>query len=281
MSGRKPTSPRPRRGRARPDLGRRGRLVAHDLPVRRRPHRELERRLEVGLLEHREDAPGVRHLELRVQIHLAVDRVDEAVQALAGVRVPGVGDDDELVLGREIVQLDAHAVADLARVERLAVERYRVHRLRDRVDERRRGLDRREPDGRRAREGLSARRQVEVDLVAVDVDERLALLGLCSGEVLAGHCASLSVRRGSRPRRSSLGGARPSPVVCRDAQASCSSGSGAFRTTVSAPAIAASSSARSRASASLTHASPMPMAAVCTIAKHARSARLAGCGRLR
>ena len=68
---------------------------------------ELERRLQVGLLEHREHAARVGHLELRVEVHLVVDRVDEAVQALAGVRVAAVGDDHELVLGGEAVELDA------------------------------------------------------------------------------------------------------------------------------------------------------------------------------
>jgi hypothetical protein len=62
-------------------LGRRG--VADDRPVRGRGDAERERRLQIGLLELRVDAPGVRHLELRVEVDLAVDRVDEAVQALA------------------------------------------------------------------------------------------------------------------------------------------------------------------------------------------------------
>ena len=89
--------------------------------------REAEGRLEVGLLEHREHAAGVGHLELAVEVDLAVDGVDEAVQALAGVRVLAVGDDGELVLGGEVVELDADAVADRGRVERGAVERDRVH----------------------------------------------------------------------------------------------------------------------------------------------------------
>ena len=88
---------------------------------------KLEGRLEVGLLEHREHAAGVGHLELAVQVDLVVDGVDEAVQALAGVRVGGVGDDGELVLGCEAVELDADAVADDGRVELDAVEGDRVH----------------------------------------------------------------------------------------------------------------------------------------------------------
>ena len=38
-------------------------------------------------------------LELGVEVDLLVDRVDEAVQALAGVHVGAVGDDPQLVLG--------------------------------------------------------------------------------------------------------------------------------------------------------------------------------------
>ncbi len=77
----------------------------------------MERRLEVGLLEHREDAARVGHLELRVEVDLAVDRVDEAVQALARVGVHAVGVDDELVLGGEIVERDARVGESGGRVE--------------------------------------------------------------------------------------------------------------------------------------------------------------------
>ena len=58
---------------------------------------EGEDALEVGLLEGREDAAGVGHLELGVGVDAVVDRVDEAVQALAGARVGAVGAYDELV----------------------------------------------------------------------------------------------------------------------------------------------------------------------------------------
>ena len=75
-------------GAAQPEVdGLGGRRVGHDLPVRRRRHVEGELALEVGLLERGEDAPGVRNLELRVEVDELVDRVDEAVQALAAVAV--------------------------------------------------------------------------------------------------------------------------------------------------------------------------------------------------
>ena len=72
--------------------------------------RELEGRLEVGLLEDGEDAAGVGHLELRVEVDLAVDRVDEAVQALAGVGVEAVRLDDQLVLALQAGEGDARVV---------------------------------------------------------------------------------------------------------------------------------------------------------------------------
>jgi hypothetical protein len=68
--------------------------------------REAERGLEVRLVEAGEDATGVGDLELRVEVHLAVDRVDEAVQALAGVHVEAVSDDAQLVVRREVLQGD-------------------------------------------------------------------------------------------------------------------------------------------------------------------------------
>ena len=55
-------------------------------------------RLEVGLVEAGVDALGVGGLELAVQVGLAVDRVDEAVQSLAGVRVEHLGLDDHSVV---------------------------------------------------------------------------------------------------------------------------------------------------------------------------------------
>ncbi len=67
--------------------GSRGRVDRDDRPVVRRGDGEGEGRLEVRLLEDREDPARVGHLELGVEVDLAVDRVDEAVQPLAGVHV--------------------------------------------------------------------------------------------------------------------------------------------------------------------------------------------------
>ncbi len=79
----------------------------------------VKRGLEVGLLEHGEHPPGVGHLELRVEVDLVVDRVDEAVQALAGVACSArCGDDHELVVGGQIGQAHPAVGEDLGRVER-------------------------------------------------------------------------------------------------------------------------------------------------------------------
>lgn len=99
-------------------------------------HGELERGLQVGLLEAGEDPPRVRYLELGVQISLLVDRVDEAVEALTGVRVGAVRDDPELVgPGRQVVQRDPGVLEDGRGVQRLAVEDDLAHGRSDQVDE--------------------------------------------------------------------------------------------------------------------------------------------------
>ena len=61
--------------------------IGDDLPVVRRGDGERERGLEVGLVEAGEDPARVGDLELAVEVDLLVDRVDEPVQALAGVHV--------------------------------------------------------------------------------------------------------------------------------------------------------------------------------------------------
>ncbi len=168
-------------------LGRGG--VGDDLPVRGSRDREAEDRLEVGLLEHREHAAGVRHLELRVQVDLVVDGIDEPVQALARVRVHGVGDDRELVLLREVVEADPHAVADGGGVELAAVEGHGVDRAGDRVDERGRARRGGEAHGRGGSEHLRAPGEVERHVVLGHGQQRGALLGLDAGEVLSWHGA--------------------------------------------------------------------------------------------
>ena len=91
--------------------------VGDDLPVRRRGHRDVEGGLQVGLVEAGEHPLGVGRLELRVQVDLVVDRVDEAVQALAGVGVAAVGVDHEHVVLGQAGQRDAGGLVVAGDVE--------------------------------------------------------------------------------------------------------------------------------------------------------------------
>jgi len=103
--------------------------------VRRRGHREAEDRLEVGLLEGGEHPAGVGHLHLRVEVDPVVGRVDEPVQALAGVAVGAVGHDAQLVVGLEAVEPDAVVGVHLGGVQGPAVEGQLVDRPADEIGE--------------------------------------------------------------------------------------------------------------------------------------------------
>ena len=78
-------------------LGDRG--VADDRPPLGGVDGQVERGLEVGLVEAGEDPVGVVGLELGVEVAVAVGGVVEAVQAHAGVLVGAVGHDPQLVVG--------------------------------------------------------------------------------------------------------------------------------------------------------------------------------------
>ncbi|GAA3063877.1 hypothetical protein GCM10020000_54210 [Streptomyces olivoverticillatus] len=167
-------------------------------------HGELEGGLEVRLLEGGEDAARVRHLELCVQVGLLVDRVDEAVQALAGVGVRAVGDDPQLVApGGQGRQRDPAVLEHLGRVERGAVEHHLVDGGCDQVDEGGgAGLGGVEAHGghRPVRAALLRAGQVELDLVGVDGEQPRPLLGLFAGQIRSGHqCISLTSRLSGHP----------------------------------------------------------------------------------
>lgn len=184
----------------RDGLGRGG--VGDDLPRRGRGDRELEGGLEVRLLEGRVDAAGVGDLELRVEVDLAVDGVDEAVQALTRVRVRGVGDHAQRVLRGEPVELDPGVGEDGRGVEALPVEGDLVDRRGDQVDEGGRAGLRGEPDLGGRPEGLGTGREVQVDHVRVDRDDAGAGGRFDAGQVLSGHgrllggCGAGRLRRG-------------------------------------------------------------------------------------
>ncbi len=183
--------------------------VGDDLPVERRGDVDGERGLEVGLVEAGEHPLGVGRLELRVEVDLAVDRVDEAVQPLAGVRVGTVRRDDQRVLLRQVDQRQAAGLGVAADVDRLAVERGRAHPLGHQVDEGglpgatavelHRGLGE-----ERALPGTSgAVGDVEAQVVAVHGEQFGARGGIDTGEIGDGH-------RGSMPwRRSTICGDSP------------------------------------------------------------------------
>ena len=80
--------------------------VGQHRPARRGGDGEGEGGFEIGLLEDSEDPSGVGHLELAVEVGLAVGRIGEAVQALSGVHVGAVGVDDQLVVRGQVHQRD-------------------------------------------------------------------------------------------------------------------------------------------------------------------------------
>ena len=166
------------------------RVVGHDGPVRRRGHGERERRLEVGLLEHGEHAPGVGHLELRVQVDLVVHGVDEAVQALAGVHVRGVGDDDELVARGEVVQRmrESATTAATSSDRPLSVTSCTVGAIRS-MNVRAPGVAANRTTVRE-RERRRTGREVEGDVVRLGGDDCGALARLGTGEVLSRHAGT-------------------------------------------------------------------------------------------
>ena len=104
-------------------LGGGGRRVREDLPALGGLDRQGEGGLQVGLLEGRVDAAGVRDLELGVGVGLAVGGVDEAVQALAGVHVlAGCLNLEDVVLGK-VLQRDAVVLVHREGVQGIAVQR--------------------------------------------------------------------------------------------------------------------------------------------------------------
>ena len=182
-------------GREVPDrraLGGRDRLgrrrVGDHHPVGGRGHGEGEPALEVGLLEGGVDAPGVGHLELAVEVDPVVDRVHEAVQALAAAAVGAVGDHDQLVVRGQVGQRDPAVGVRRGGVDRPPVEGDRVDLGVHEVDERAAaGLPAGEPDRRGGSERPLTRGQVEVDRVRGGVQQGGAARGLVAGEVGPGH----------------------------------------------------------------------------------------------
>jgi hypothetical protein len=175
--------------------------VRDDLPLRRRGDREGVAGLEVGLVEAGEHALAVGRLELGVEVDGAVHRVDEPVQALAGVHVAAGGLDDELVLGGQAGQRDPVVLAVAGDVERGAVQRRGRHLGAHEVDPAVRArLPAAEPDRRAGGEGRRAGParavgEVERHHVLGDLEQRGPSLGLDAGQVGRGHAVSGSFAR--------------------------------------------------------------------------------------
>ena len=176
-----------------------------------RGHPHIERGLQIGLVEAGEHPLGVGGFELRVQVGLIVHRVDEAVQALAGVGVAAVGvDDDHIVVG-ESPQRDAGRFVVSGDIEFVAVEGGAADGFGGDVDDRvgaGQGIEHHGGDGAESSLAGStvAVGDVEVDLVAVDGDQGGAFDRLVPGEVRKSHASNLerAVPQGRRRCRLAL-----------------------------------------------------------------------------
>ena len=151
--------------------------------MRRRRDSEAEGCLQVRLLEDGEHAAGIGDLELRVEVHLVVHGINEAVQSLAGVHVARVCHDHQFVGGGERGQLDADAVGHLCGIQFRAVEGHPVDVGGDRIDERGRALLCGEPDNGGAAEDLIPAGEVQIHVVRFDIDQFSAFTGFGPREI--------------------------------------------------------------------------------------------------
>ena len=151
--------------------------------------------LQVGLVEAGEKPFGVGGLELGVQVDGAVDGVDEAVQALAGVQVEADGVDDQLVVFGQSAQRDAGGLVVAANVDvgplRVALRIVSAAKS-TKVSapaSASNSSGRQRPEGALA--GLAvAVGEVELDAVVVDGDQRCAFAGLVVSQIGKCHASS-------------------------------------------------------------------------------------------
>ena len=126
-----------------------------------------------------------------MQIDLAVDRVDEAVQALAGVGVAAVGVDHQHVVLGETGDRDASRLVVARHIDGVPVQRRAADSVGCDVDVGVGACLRVELDGCHRAKGLLAGLtlavgEVEFDAVGVDSDEGGAFDGLLAGQI--GEC---------------------------------------------------------------------------------------------
>src|SRR4029453_38992 len=131
---------------------------------------EREAGLQVRLLEDSEHSPGIRNLELGVEVDLPIHGIHEAVEALAGVHVPRIGDDYEFILGGKVWKGDADAIGYLGGVQFGAVEGNAVNALGYGVDKRRGSSLGRKLHHGGGSEDRGALGQIQGDVVGLDVE---------------------------------------------------------------------------------------------------------------
>ena len=158
-------------------------LGRDDLPARRTAHGELERGLQVGLVEAGPDLAGVGGLEIGVEIDAVVGRIGEPVQAVAAVGVGAPSLDRQLVDTGQFRQLHAVIVEQLDR-QRPSVQGDPRDLDRGQVDE-----------GRGARSGASesnrgqrpeaggAAVQVKLDSIRLQLQQASAIGRLSASQV--------------------------------------------------------------------------------------------------
>ena len=125
---------------------------------------EAEGLFEVRLFEGREDAAGVWHFELGVKVDLAIDWVDETVEAFTGRGVTEIRVDLQHVLRLQARKLNAEFVCVGGRVELLTVEVDGVDALGDRIDKRGSTRLRPECDGGFSAEGFATGCEIKVNV---------------------------------------------------------------------------------------------------------------------
>ena len=164
----------------------RARCVAHHDPVLRGTDMEREGGFEIRLLEACIHTARVSGLELCVEVNLVVDRIHKSVDTLTGAHVGAARPHDEDVVRLDVVQTDPIAVEDVTGIKVASVETDRRHLRRDQINPRRIPRSLRTEGNRRCRgECVNSRRQIKVDVVAVDADKAAALGSLGPGEVFS------------------------------------------------------------------------------------------------
>ncbi len=166
-------------------LGRVGRGVRKDRPSGRRGDAELVARLDVRLIEAREQPVRLIGLEVGVDVLGAVLGIHKAMEAITGrVVVIDVSDADRH-RGADSFGRQGQPIARPVRLEALAVDLQALDLAPAEIQEQRTVATRVEVDRDVAAVGRLARHQVERDLIAGVADARGALLCLCFGQHIA------------------------------------------------------------------------------------------------